>query len=161
MEIVLRDAKPDDLSMINDLMRVSKAHWGYDEPFLDRFMEIFSITEEYLDESTTKLAYDTSELIGFFSFIHKEGCFELDNLFLHPDHIGKGMGNKLWKLVCETSQNYKQMEFIIMSDPNAEQFYVKMGAEKIGLRPSPMNRHVPVLKYKIKCTRGENDERST
>ena len=42
-------------------------------------------------------------------------------------------------------------EFIIWSDPNAENFYLRMGYEKIGVRQSPMmpDRYPPILKFKL------------
>lgn len=35
MNITIKDAKSSDLNNINELLRLSKAHWGYDNAFLD------------------------------------------------------------------------------------------------------------------------------
>ena len=58
----------------------------------------------------------------------------------------------MWDACCQEAKKQGENEFIIWSDPNAENFYLKMGCQKIGVRESPMmpNRYPPILKYKIK-----------
>ncbi len=48
-------------------------------------------------------------------------------------------------------RNWDKNEFIIWSEPHAEDFYLKKGCAKIGTRPSVVvpNRYPSVLKYKI------------
>lgn len=150
--IKIKDATPSDLKQINEIMQLSKKHWKYDDEFLTKFISKFGITNEYIENHTTKLLYLDESLVGFFSFsINKENEFELDNFFLHPNFIGKGIGRKLWDACCQTAKELGQKEFILWSDPNAESFYLKMGCQKIGVRESPMmpNRYPPILKYKL------------
>lgn len=152
MTILLKDAVADDLSSINNILRLSKAHWGYDSEYLDRFMKKLGITQAYLERHTIKLFYIDGALAGFFNFsVNDENLYELDNFFLHPSYIGKGMGRKLWDACCQAASEQEKDEFIIWSDPNAEQFYIKMGCEKIGVRQSPMipNSFPPILKFKL------------
>lgn len=149
----MRNAKPDDLDAINHLLRLSKSHWGYSDAFINEFMAKFSVTIEHLQKSTTILFYVDGKIAGFYGFcIDENGVLELDNFFLHPDHIGKGLGQQLWDACCNTARELKKTEFIIWSDPHAEKFYIKMGCEKIGVRESPMmpNRYPSILKYKIR-----------
>jgi len=39
MKMTIKDASSNDLNKINELLRLSKAYWGYDAEFLDRFMK--------------------------------------------------------------------------------------------------------------------------
>ena len=152
MDISIRNAVPENLEPINQLLRLSKAHWGHDKEFLDRFMQKLGITKSFMDKHTIKLFYVDNDLAGFFNFsIKDDGSFELDNFFLHPDYIGKGIGRELWAACCKEARNQGKDEFIIWSDPNAEGFYRKMGCEKIGVRQSPVapNRYPPVLRFKL------------
>ncbi|OGT36614.1 MAG: hypothetical protein A3F11_01245 [Gammaproteobacteria bacterium RIFCSPHIGHO2_12_FULL_37_14] len=153
MKVNIQDASVDDLNQINALLRVSKAYWGYDNHFLDRFMDKLGITHAYMQQNVIKLFYVDDHLVGFFNFcFNSDGLFELDNFFLHPDYIGKGIGQMLWHACCQEVKKQDANEFIIWSDPNAEKFYVKMGCEKIGVRQSPMmpDRYPSVLRYKVK-----------
>lgn len=152
MKINITDAQPGNLGQINELLRLSKAYWGYDSDFLDRFMAKLGITHAYMQQHAIKLFYVDDHLAGFFNFsFNTDGLFELDNFFLHPNYIGKGIGRKLWQACCQEAKQQGENEFIIWSDPNAEPFYVKMGCEKIGVRQSPMmpDRYPPILKFKL------------
>lgn|SRR3990167_9608017 len=152
MKITIRDAAIDNLNQINNILRLSKAYWGYDTAFMERFMGGFGITHAYIAQHIVKLFYANDDLAGFFNFgFNVDGLFELDNFFLHPDYIGKGMGRLLWHACCQEAKKQGKNEFIIWSDPNAEKFYVKMGCEKIGVRQSPTmpNRYPPILKFLI------------
>ena len=102
MKMTVKNATLDDLSSINDLLRLSKAYWGYDAEFLNRFMKKLGITHSYMEKHNIKLFYIADSLAGFFNFsINSENLFELDNFFLHPDYIGKGVGRKLWEACCQ------------------------------------------------------------
>lgn len=153
MSIVIKNAELNDLSSINHLMRLSKGYWGYDEKFLNQFIQELGVTKEYLQNNITKLFYLDEKLIGFYSFIkEKDNTLVLDNFFLHPDYIKQGLGRELWGSSCNTARHLGYDEFILFSDPNAESFYLKLGCFKIGEIPSPMvsNRVNPILKYKLK-----------
>jgi|SRR5579872_2194283 len=152
MKTSIKDATTKDLNKINEIMRISKAHWGYDEQFMDIFMNKLGINSEYMKNHSIKLLYVDNQVAGFYNFgINSDNVFELDNFFLHPDYIGLGLGKKLWDACCQTAKEQGKSEFILWSDPNVENFYLKMGCEKIGVRESPMmpNRYPPVLRYKI------------
>ena len=152
MKIAVREATVHELPDINQLLRLSKGHWGYDEAFLDRFIAKLGITLSYMEQHAIQLVYLDGELAGFYNFLTgSEEAFELDNFFLHPDYIGRGMGRKLWEVCCADAIKQGKDEFILMIDPHAENFYLKMGCERIGARPSPMHpgRDSPVLKFKL------------
>lgn len=152
MNIIIQNAQMSDIDTIANLMRLSKAYWGYDEMFLDRFMDIIGIREDYLNQNTVRLVYLDKKLIGFYNFIiHNDNSLELDNFFIHPDYIGKGFGRRMWEHCCIEAKQLGKNEFIIWSDPNAENFYIKMGCQKIGERKSPMmpHRFPPIMKYQL------------
>lgn len=152
MQISIKNATFADLNKINEILRLSKAYWGYDEQFLDKFMNKLGVTHEYMKKHTIKLCYVDNQLVGFFNFgINYENLFELDNFFLHPDYIGQGLGRKLWDACCKVAAEKGHDEFIIWSDPNAENFYLNMGCVKIGVRQSPMmpDRYPSILKFKL------------
>lgn len=152
MLLKIRIAEYNDLDSINELLYVSKSYWGYDKLFLDQYMKIFRFTNEYLNKNTVKMLYIRSVFSGFYSFIvSKDGLLELDSFFLHPYCIGKGFGRQLWDICCQDARNLGKSEFIILSEPNAKRFYLKMGCIEIGERQSLIksNHFQPILEYKI------------
>lgn len=148
----IRLANQQDINEINNLLCLSKAYWGYDPEFMDKFMIEFSIKEAYLAKATTYKVLEEGKLIGFYSFSgNTNDNLELDNFFLHPDFIGKGKGKAMWQRCLQTASQYGATEFIVWSEIHAEGFYLRMGCQKMGKRLSIMmpNRYPPVLKYII------------
>jgi N-acetylglutamate synthase-like GNAT family acetyltransferase len=61
-----------------------------------------------------------------------ENKAELDHLWVAPTHIGTGVGKELFIHAMQSAAGRKVSEVEILSDPNAEGFYRKMGAHRIG-----------------------------
>lgn len=130
-------------------MHNSKKYWGYDNDFMNKFMDIFQLTKNYLETNHAWLLYENKKLIGFYSLsITPDNQLELDNFFIAPDYIGKGFGKILWDHVIDTARYLEKSEFILWSDPGADGFYEKMGCIKIGTKKSPMmpNRNPSIFK---------------
>ncbi len=117
-------------------------------------MQHFSVTEEYFNRALKIIIMMQSKnIIGFYSFsINNDQDTEVDNFFLHPDYIGKGLGQKLWDHAINLARSLGVKELIGWADPKAEAFYLKMGCQKIGELKSPLmpNRFPPLLKYTIR-----------
>jgi N-acetylglutamate synthase-like GNAT family acetyltransferase len=153
INIYIRDANVLDLPAINELLLLSKGHWGYDQEFLDKFLYYLGLTPQYLHLSTTKLLFAGDDLVGFYSLIlNKSSTLDLDHFFIHPKFIGQGWGKKLWIDCCKTTKELGKKEFTLWSDPHAENFYIKLGCKKVGKAKSDLapNRYLTVYRYKIK-----------
>ena len=153
--IMTRDAQLPDLDAINQLLRISKASWGYDTQFMDTFMHHCSTTSECIQQNKIKLFFDNEKLIGFYSFIINENedpQLYLDDFFVHPQYIGQDIGKFMWQHCVQFAVSINQNRFSLLSDPNATEFYKKMGCVQIGSRESPMQkgRFTPILIYNIK-----------
>jgi N-acetylglutamate synthase-like GNAT family acetyltransferase len=152
MNLAIKKAIEEDGEKINKLIRQSKAYWGYDDIFMDKFMALFGMTPEHIKNTHTFLFNKDESMIGMYSFFkNEEGRVELEKFFLHPDYVGKGLGRQLWIACCNTAKELGVTEFILWSDPSAENFYLKMGCEKVAEEESPVmpNRYVPIMKYTI------------
>ncbi len=148
-----RVASEVNLKFLNDIMARSKAYWGYDAAFMKKFMESFCVRADYIHQQNTFIFSLGLEDVGWYSFSqNSEHQLELDNFFLHPDYIGKGIGKTMWNDCVSTAKSYNAPFFVVWSDPNAEGFYFKMGCIKIGERESPMmpNRYPSIFRYNLK-----------
>lgn len=74
----------------------------------------------------------------------------LDAMFVEPKMMGHGVGRRLMAWVKTSMQQKQCLELLIASDPNAESFYLRMGAERIGETPSDSiaGRVLPLLRIK-------------
>ena len=70
--------------------------------------------------------------MGFYALDDKDEGMSIEHFWILPEYIGNGLGTKLFQHAVKIagSMNAKWLE--IVSDPNAEGFYSKMGAKRIG-----------------------------
>ena len=140
MSILVKDAELHDLDNINQLLRLAKLHRGYEEKFLDRFMNKLGISASDLQTHPPQLFYKNNTLIGFYNFIHHDdGTLELDHFYIHPEYHHNGIDLDMWKTCCDNAKNkYSRNEFIIWNDPHTETFYLQMGCKKSDENPGVM-----------------------
>lgn len=144
--MLFREAKKDELNVLNAIIKASKAHWGYSSEFIQDFMDKFGMTQEYLDKEHISVLTQTQP-IAVIAFSHQEIEPMLDYFFLTPALIGQGLGRKMWQQVLAIAKKNKWASFQFYSDPNAENFYHHMGAKTIGKHESFPGRFVPILRY--------------
>jgi GNAT superfamily N-acetyltransferase len=74
--------------------------------------------------------------------------FYLDHMYILPCHIGKGYGSKLFDHLLTVANDQNVNEVFILSDPNATEFYLKLGCYFLKNFPSTIpGRTTPYLKY--------------
>jgi nucleoside diphosphate kinase len=74
----------------------------------------------------------------------------LDHLWLLPNAIGKGISNRAFKEIEKECLRLGIRKFSVVSDPNAEGFYLHQGAKRIvEVESIPQKRMLPKLIYKI------------
>ncbi|SDY97787.1 Acetyltransferase (GNAT) domain-containing protein [Amycolatopsis xylanica] len=144
-EIRLRPAEPHEADAITALARRSKAHWGYSQEFLDRVRDILVVHPEQIHDDRVVVADRDGALLGFYRIDGKPPSGELADLFLDPASIGTGLGRRLWEhaLAAAKAQGFESLD--LEADPNAEPFYLHMGAERTGEIEVYPGRSLPVM----------------
>jgi GNAT superfamily N-acetyltransferase len=76
---------------------------------------------------------------------------ELGFLFLEPKLIGTGFGRALFQHACGEAARRGYAVLEIQGDPNAERFYLAMGARQFGLRESASipDRALPTFEVEL------------
>lgn len=155
--ISFRSALVEESEILSDLAIESKGHWGYSKQQLDNWRSDLRIKEEYIEEHIVRTIWMDLEMVGFFA-IKKGKENELDHLWLLPKVIGQGIGVKAFQEVKKECEALGIDSFTIVSDPNAESFYLKEGAKRIGeVESIPQNRYLPKLRYDLGQSKTEQD----
>lgn len=150
---IIRFAKPHEAEELTQLAFLSKAHWGYSPEWIELWREDLTVTPELIQNSIAFVAELNGEIMGFWCRSANESSEPSQGLlFIHPDHMGKGVGKLLFKAVKEDALKRGIHFFTIEADPNAVPFYEKMGAEKIGEKESSVipGRKIPILRFNFK-----------
>ncbi len=143
------DAEAKHAELLRDTLIASKGYWGYSQEQLEKWRSHLRFEEEYIARNTVKLILNDKDVIGFFAIV-KGDSDELDHLWLLPKAIGKGYGNLVFEQILSECRALEISSFYIISDPDAEGFYLKKGALKVGeVYSEPQKRMLPKLKFTV------------
>ena len=121
-------ASPKDANLLASLEIKSESYWGYSSDFMDRFKEIYLITEEFILNNPTYILKNGEIIIGFYGILLNHDEVSLEYLFIEPTYIGKGYGKMLWDHALEEFKKLGIREFTIITSPDAREFYLRLGA---------------------------------
>ncbi len=141
------EAIPSDHISLTHLTKLSKAYWGYSKEQMKKWDKELTITPSYItDHSVYKLVQD-KKIVGYYSLISiDQQTIELDNLFIHPNVIGKGMGSFLLQDAIDRSKKNGYTSMKLYADPHATEFYLKKGFDVIDqLETSIPDRFLPIM----------------
>ncbi len=147
----VRRARPEEAPALLELAVRSKAHWGYSDEFLGRWRDVMEIDEDFVAGNPVFVAAQGEQPIGFHGIVGAPPEGTLDVLFVEPSFIGRGVGRLLWEHALVTARKLGFERLLIESEPEAEGFYVKMGAVRVGTTASPLDpsRSLPVLRVLV------------
>jgi len=132
----IRAATGDDAPLLSDLAIRSKGFWGYDDAFVEACRDELRVDAERLEREIVRVAVSDGQIAGFASVdFNGERC-ELMTLFVEPEHIGTGVGSALLRDAAVVALSHGCRRLRIESDPFAEDWYKRRGAEVIGGAPS-------------------------
>ncbi|MDQ6651700.1 MAG: GNAT family N-acetyltransferase [Acidobacteriota bacterium] len=130
----VRKASIEDAKTLTRIAHEAKRHWGYPEHWIKHWQEDLTITPDFVATNQVYVAEDEGEgeLLGFYALVVRQDKAELDHMWVAPEHIGTGVGKELFVHAMQSAAKQNVSEVGILSDPNAEGFYKKMGAFQIG-----------------------------
>ncbi len=154
----VRPAREGEAGALTELAIRSKAHWGYDEAFMEACREELAVGVEAIAAGEVYVLEETDagRILGTFSLASLEpeesGCVELCLFFLEPERIGRGLGRFMFQSALDSSKRWGFARLVIQSDPNAEPFYRAMGCERTGATPSASipGRNLPRLEIELR-----------
>lgn len=129
MDITIRDALPHQAPDLSSIALKAKGSWGYSSEQLDLWRtEFLTVSPEYIEVNRVWVAaVDKQQPVGFTAIEQRGEEAILDHLWVLPDYMGRGIGKRLFLHVAATIPR-----FVFTSDPHADAFYHKLGAQKIG-----------------------------
>jgi GNAT superfamily N-acetyltransferase len=143
---------PEHASTLTEITVAAKRHWNYPEHWIQLWLPTLTITPEYVATHETWVAAINEKPIAYYSFNDNEDGLWLDNLWVFPEYIGKGIGKNLFIHALERCRIRGASTLLIQADPNAQSFYEKMSAHKVGEQHSEIDgqlRILPVMEIKL------------
>lgn len=131
-DIVIRRARPDEAGALTELAHAAKRYWGYPENWIEHWKEDLTITEDFIAANEVYVAMIGDEMAGCCALALGESQAELEHMWIKPERIGTGVGKALFTHVKNHARDLNVPELELSADPNAEGFYQRMGATRVG-----------------------------
>lgn len=130
--VMLRPAWPDEGPVLSDIAMKSKAHWGYDDVFMERCRDELTITRARIARERIRVAEVDGVAAGFSSMNALPGKASVEDLFVLPAFIGSGIGHLLINDLLHHALRHGIRLLHVESDPNATAFYARQGFTHCG-----------------------------
>jgi GNAT superfamily N-acetyltransferase len=149
--VVIRPAEPHEAEELTALTLRSKAHWGYDESFMQAVAAELTVTRDTIAEQEVFVLEERGQIAGFYALVGSMPHPELSMLFVDPPFHGRGFGRILFQHAAAEARALGARDVTIESDPFAERFYLALGCERIGEAPSGSipGRMLPRLRFRL------------
>jgi GNAT superfamily N-acetyltransferase len=144
----LRPARADEADLLTELCLRSKAVWGYDEAFMRACRAELTLTAADFANSSLQVAVEGGDVIGVVQVVVDGDKADLAKLFIAPSTLRGGVGRKLFDWAVTEARERGALWMWIEADPDAADFYRRMGAKDDGSAPSGSipGRALPRLK---------------
>ena len=143
--MTIRPALAEEARKLTRIAHDAKRQWGYPDNWISHWKDALTITPEYIEANQVFVAEDDERVIGFYALVVSDNRAELDHMWVSPDHLGTGVGKALFVHAMRSAKGQNLSEVEILSDPNAEGFYQKMGAYRTGESISEVDGQPRVL----------------
>ena len=121
-----------DAEALTRIAFAAKRYWGYPERWIERWRESLTITPEFVRQSEVYAALVEGEPVGFYALSGEGREIVLEHLWVLPERMGTGVGRVLFDHAIRRANSLGAEVLSIESDPNAEGFYRRMGARRVG-----------------------------
>jgi GNAT superfamily N-acetyltransferase len=139
-------ARPDEGEILREIAFRSKAHWGYEPDEVRRWVDRGDFSAGALRKKSVYVAEADGRAVAFASLLAGDGVAWLDDLWVEPEWIDKGVGTRLFRLVAEQARALGASVLEWEAEPNAVGFYERMGGRYLrDSGTSEWGRTLPIM----------------
>lgn len=138
MSIEIRRAQPNEAEVLTAIAHAAKRHWNYPEDWIDQWRPDLTITPEFIRDNEVFVAVVNEQIAGCCALVLTDSLAEIEHMWMRPEHMGSGIGRALFEHAKRRAAEGGAQVLELSADPNAEGFYARMGAKRIGEIPAGM-----------------------
>jgi GNAT superfamily N-acetyltransferase len=145
-EVSIRPARPDEGERLRSIAAAAKAHWGYDEDWVRGWAAQGDFSPAAIAAKPVLVAELVGRAVGFATLIPEGEVCILDDLWIAPDWIGRGIGSQLFRASVDRARQLGATRLEWEAEPNAVGFYERMGGRYLReSAPTELGRTIPVM----------------
>jgi GNAT superfamily N-acetyltransferase len=151
--VVIRRARADDAPALTRIAHAAKRHWRYPDAWIRLWAADLTVTPGFVRRHPTWCAVRGGRVVGFYAVSGRGATRELEHMWVDPRRIGDGIGRALFAHCEDRLRRMGVARLDIASDPNAEGFYRRLGARRVGDVPArPDGRTLPLLALTVSAS---------
>jgi N-acetylglutamate synthase-like GNAT family acetyltransferase len=132
MNLQIRRATPDEADALTEIAHAAKRRWNYPEKWIEQWRADLTITPEFVGNHEVFVAVADGEIGGCCALVVSDSQAELEHMWIDPQQMGNGVGRALFEYTKQRAKELGLTQLELSADPNAEGFYQRMGAKRIG-----------------------------
>jgi GNAT superfamily N-acetyltransferase len=125
--INIREGRAADFARLREIAVASKAYWGYELAEVEAWAETGCFDRDSLSKRLVYVAESKGEPVGWAALIPRGEVGWLEDLWVEPSWIGRGVGRELFRHVAERAHDLGAEQLEWEAEPNARGFYERMG----------------------------------
>jgi len=152
MKYDVTQATPEQAESLTKIAFAAKRHWGYPERWIELWSPILTITEEFIQKHPVHVANVEGNPVGLYALSIEKDKASLEHFWVLPTYMRQGIGKALFEHAVKQCKKLGAKILEIESDPNAREFYERMGAIKTGEMLGEVDGHprvLPILKINL------------
>ena len=131
--MIIRPARDGEHVALTELaFRSAQEAWNYSDEFMAWEPEALAVTHSHITEAITNVLARGDRVMGFYVLRGEPPEIEMSRLMIEPAAIGTGCGRLLWDHAVAVAKSLGASVLTVDADPNAEPFYLRMGATTVG-----------------------------
>jgi len=134
----IRPAQGHEAEALTAIALKAKAYWGYPADTLESWKQELTVSTRTVTSRPTFVAVIRDEIVGFYSMSPSHDAWKLEDLWVLPRFMERGIGRALVAHALETAARGGASSVTVDADPNAESFYLACGADRYGEVPAPI-----------------------
>jgi GNAT superfamily N-acetyltransferase len=144
--IEIRRARSDEGPRLKEIAIAAKSHWGYDVESVARWADDGDFSPGGLARLAVFVAEIGGRAVGWSSLVRKADGWWLEDLWVEPAWMGKGVGSELFRSAVAHARSAGVELLQWEAEPHAVGFYERLGARHLrDSEPSAWGRIIPVM----------------
>lgn len=134
----IRRACEHEADMLTAIAVEAKGYWGYSPEQMGAWQSQLRVTAERIVSSHVYACDVDGRAAGFYSLGNSSSTWTLDDLWVRPAFMRRGIGRSLLRHALMLCANYGVSHLCIDADPSAKDFYISCGAVLDGFIAAPI-----------------------
>jgi N-acetylglutamate synthase-like GNAT family acetyltransferase len=130
--ITIRRADSSEAEQLTAIAHAAKRHWRYPESWIEEWKADLTITPEFIANHEVFVAMVNDDIAGCCALVVTGALAEIEHMWIKPEQMGGGVGRALFEHARDRARELQVPVLELSADPNAEGFYERMGAKRIG-----------------------------